>query len=108
MQVDEIEALQSDLSLGTRWLTQMGEAARRCGLTIQYCMSQPRHLLTAINIPAVTQVLGISILTHTLCHSVGVAVILHMVRSRNISFHSILIVPNNTELDRFINKGKVR
>lgn len=54
--MEHIDALQSDLSLGTRWLSQMGEAAHRYGLTIQYCMSLPRHVLSAVHIPAVTQV----------------------------------------------------
>jgi len=56
LKVEQIGALHSDLRLGHRWLTQMGEAAHRCGVTIQYCMSQPRHLLTALLIPSVTQV----------------------------------------------------
>jgi len=54
--VNHIGALHSDLTLGTRWLTQMASAARRCGMTIQYCMSQPRHVLTALLLPSVTQV----------------------------------------------------
>ena len=56
LKVEQIGALHSDLRLGHRWLMQMGEAAHRCGVTIQYCMSQPRHLLTALLIPSVTQV----------------------------------------------------
>jgi len=56
LQVKLIGALQSDLHLGTRWLTQMGDAARRHGLTIQYCMALPRQVLSAVHIPAVTQV----------------------------------------------------
>jgi len=54
--VEHIDALQSDLSLGTRWLVQMGEAARRYDITIQYCMSLPRQVLTALLVPSVTQV----------------------------------------------------
>ena len=54
--MEHIGVLQSDLGLGTRWLTQMGDAARRYGLTIQYCMALPRHVLSAVLIPAVTQV----------------------------------------------------
>jgi len=54
--VEQIEPVQSDLSLGSRWLSQMGEAARRYALTIQYCMALPRHILTAVLIPPVTQV----------------------------------------------------
>ena len=38
------------------WLMQMGEAARKNGLTIQYCMSYPRHILQSLEIPVVTHV----------------------------------------------------
>lgn len=33
----------------------MGQAAQRYGLTIQYCMPYPRHLLQSLEVPAVTQ-----------------------------------------------------
>jgi len=59
--VNHIGALHSDLTLGTRWLTQMATAARRCGMTIQYCMSQPRHVLTALLLPSVTQVSDVTV-----------------------------------------------
>jgi hypothetical protein len=32
----------------------MGEAAAKVGINIQYCMSLPRHILTALEIPRVT------------------------------------------------------
>lgn len=35
---------------------QMGEAASRFGLRIQYCMALPRHVLQSVEIPSVTQV----------------------------------------------------
>ena len=34
---------------------QMGEGARKAGLTIQYCMPYARHLLQSVEIPVVTQ-----------------------------------------------------
>ena len=34
---------------------QMGEGARKNGLTIQYCMPYMRHLLQSVEIPVVTQ-----------------------------------------------------
>ncbi|KAK3085506.1 hypothetical protein FSP39_004325 [Pinctada imbricata] len=55
VQVLHLSALQEDISLGTRWLTQMGTAAEQLGLTIQYCMSLPRHALQSLTIPTVTQ-----------------------------------------------------
>ena len=33
---------------------QMGQAAEHQGQTIQYCMSHPRHIMQALEVPAVT------------------------------------------------------
>ena len=57
-QMDSIEQLQTDLFLGEKWLKQMGEAASRYGLNLQYCMALPRQILGGLEIPAVTQVLN--------------------------------------------------
>jgi hypothetical protein len=46
--------LCSDIHLGHQWLTSMGEAAEKVGMNLQYCMSLPRHILTALEIPRVT------------------------------------------------------
>jgi hypothetical protein len=46
--------IRTDIHLGHQWLTSMGEAADRLGINIQYCMSLPRHILTALEIPRVT------------------------------------------------------
>jgi hypothetical protein len=43
--VSNARALRTDVSLGSRWLRQMAEAAGRAGLTIQYCMPLVRHLV---------------------------------------------------------------
>ena len=51
----KLKELQIDLNLGQTWLGQMGEAAKEEGLTIQYCMAWPRHVLQAVMIPVVTQ-----------------------------------------------------
>eukprot|EP00546_Thalassionema_frauenfeldii_P012530 CAMPEP_0178927276 /NCGR_PEP_ID=MMETSP0786-20121207/19084_1 /TAXON_ID=186022 /ORGANISM="Thalassionema frauenfeldii, Strain CCMP 1798" /LENGTH=717 /DNA_ID=CAMNT_0020602663 /DNA_START=1642 /DNA_END=3795 /DNA_ORIENTATION=+ len=37
------------------WLLQMGSAAKRNDITIQYCMSWPRHMLQSLEIDSVTQ-----------------------------------------------------
>ncbi|XP_046547852.1 uncharacterized protein LOC124257767 isoform X1 [Haliotis rubra] len=50
-----INKLLTDIDLGRQWLTQMGNGAAKNGLTIQYCMSFPRHLLQSLEIPVVTQ-----------------------------------------------------
>ncbi|CAL1533037.1 unnamed protein product [Lymnaea stagnalis] len=47
--------LKTDLGLGRQWLTQMGKAAEKYGMKIQYCMSLPRHALQSLELPAVTQ-----------------------------------------------------
>ncbi|XP_067661068.1 uncharacterized protein [Haliotis asinina] len=55
---DEFEGIQkllTDIDLGRQWLTQMGNGAAKNGLTIQYCMSYPRHMLQSLEIPVVTQ-----------------------------------------------------
>lgn len=47
--------LLTNLSLGRRWLMDMGRAAENNGMTIQYCMSLSRHILQSLEINAVTQ-----------------------------------------------------
>ena len=51
-----LNELTADLNLGQMWLLQMGEAAEELGLTIQYCMPWPRHILQSVMIPTVTQI----------------------------------------------------
>ncbi|CAI8031075.1 hypothetical protein GBAR_LOCUS17620 [Geodia barretti] len=53
--VTRLQALRNTVGLGRMWLKQMGAAATRYGLTIQYCMPWPRHLLQSVEISAVTQ-----------------------------------------------------
>lgn len=48
--------LMTDITLGRRWLTQMGNAARKNNLTLQYCMSLSRHVLQSLEIDVVTQI----------------------------------------------------
>ncbi|RUS92230.1 hypothetical protein EGW08_000083, partial [Elysia chlorotica] len=50
------ELLNTNLTAGQRWLTQMGNAALNHRLKIQYCMALQRHGLQSLEIPAVTQV----------------------------------------------------
>jgi hypothetical protein len=52
---DKLQALHENVTLGRTWLLQMGFAAERYGLTIQYCMPYTRHLLQSLEIPSVTQ-----------------------------------------------------
>ncbi len=51
-----INGLLRDVFHGREWLMLMGRAAAKAGITIQYCMSWPRHAMQALEIPAVTQV----------------------------------------------------
>lgn len=53
----EIKPVYSELMFGRQWLMQMGEAAERQGLPLQYCMALPRNVMASLEIPAVTQVL---------------------------------------------------
>ncbi|KAK7098686.1 uncharacterized protein [Littorina saxatilis] len=50
-----MNATQSTVDVAKTWLMQMGQAARATGLTIQYCMSNPRHAMQSLEIPVVTQ-----------------------------------------------------
>jgi hypothetical protein len=54
-QTEDFEPLYTDIHLGHQWLTSMGDAAEKLNITIQYCMSLPRHILAALEIPRVTQ-----------------------------------------------------
>ncbi|KAK3784670.1 hypothetical protein RRG08_017133 [Elysia crispata] len=54
-QPDWSRALLCDLFLGRRWLMQMGGAAEKFGISIQYCTSYNRHILQSVVIPSVTQ-----------------------------------------------------
>ncbi|CAG5115344.1 unnamed protein product, partial [Candidula unifasciata] len=54
-ETDKNAVLHSDLFVGRRWLSQMGKAAENYGITIQYCLSYPRHILQSLEIPSVTQ-----------------------------------------------------
>lgn len=55
-QIEKFGLLHKDVTLGRRWLHQMGEAANRFGMQLQYCMALPRHLLASLEVPAVSQV----------------------------------------------------
>ena len=57
-----MEETVSDIYIGRDWLRQMGNGARKNGMTIQYCMSQARHMLQSLEIPVVTQASLMSIL----------------------------------------------
>jgi hypothetical protein len=45
---------RTNINLGEQWLKSMGAAADQVGINIQYCMSLPRHILQAVEIPRVT------------------------------------------------------
>ena len=54
-EIYNFKPLYTDIHLGHQWLTSMGQAANTVGMNLQYCMSLPRHLLTALEVPRVTQ-----------------------------------------------------
>lgn len=53
-QTEQFSPVHTDLHLGHQWLKSMGEAADKLNINLQYCMSLPRHILTALQIPRVT------------------------------------------------------
>ncbi|XP_055954459.1 uncharacterized protein LOC126814885 [Patella vulgata] len=50
-----MKALTTDINNAKVWLTLMGKSARKNGITIQYCMSNCRHAMQSLELPAVTQ-----------------------------------------------------
>jgi hypothetical protein len=55
VQTQSMNLTLQNVEAARTWLVQMGNAARRNGLPIQYCMSWPRHILQSLEIDAVTQ-----------------------------------------------------
>jgi hypothetical protein len=53
-QTENLAPTHTDIHLGHQWLMSMGEAAEKLNINLQYCMSLPRHILTALQIPRVT------------------------------------------------------
>jgi hypothetical protein len=51
-----LNATRESATLTELWLTQMATAAEKLGVAVQYCMSLPRFVLMAAQLPAVTQV----------------------------------------------------
>jgi hypothetical protein len=51
---DNVRHLNFNASAARTWLLQMGTAAERNHVTIQYCMSHCRHIMQSVEIPAVT------------------------------------------------------
>jgi hypothetical protein len=45
---------RTNIDIGEQWLKSMGAAADQVDINIQYCMSLPRHILQALEIPRVT------------------------------------------------------
>ena len=62
-----MNATLSTVDVAKTWLLQMGQAARANGLTIQYCMSNPRHAMQSLEIPVVTQVVISTATPHPPC-----------------------------------------
>ena len=56
VEYEGLKELRNKLFLGRTWLREMGEAAQELGLTIQYCMPWPQHIMQSLEMPAVTQV----------------------------------------------------
>ena len=55
-QFSEMDITMENVTVGRQWLMQMGSAATKNDLPIQYCMPMARHLLQSVEIDSVTQV----------------------------------------------------
>lgn len=51
-----VDALLTDATLGRQWLLQMDAGAAAAGVTIQLCMAFPRHALQTLEMPTATQI----------------------------------------------------
>ena len=51
----EMRAPLESATLAREWLMQMGTAAARHAITVQYCMAWPRHIMQSVELQAVTQ-----------------------------------------------------
>ena len=52
---NDLQCVQESASLARQWMMQIGEACQVHGLTIQLCMSYPRHILQSLELSSVTQ-----------------------------------------------------
>eukprot|EP00937_MAST-01D_sp_MAST-1D-sp2_P006546 g6546.t1 len=53
-ELEGVTRATTDVALARTWLLQMGAGAEKNGLTVQYCMAYPRHVLQSVEIPAVS------------------------------------------------------
>jgi hypothetical protein len=50
-----LNATLASATLSTEWLHQMGNAATKAGVTVQYCMAYGRHTVASAEIDSVNQ-----------------------------------------------------
>lgn len=57
MEFAGLPSFLSSIGLGSYWLEGMADAAKLLNMPIQYCMSNTRHALKAVELDIVTQVI---------------------------------------------------
>ena len=55
-ETEGVSALLTNITLGRMWLLQMGAGAASAGVSMQLCMSYPRHALQSVEMPTATQI----------------------------------------------------
>jgi hypothetical protein len=55
-ELEGVTALLTNATLARTWLLQIGAGAEAAGVTVQLCMSYPRHALQSIEMPTATQI----------------------------------------------------
>jgi hypothetical protein len=55
-ELEGVEALLTNVTLGRQWLVQMGAGAQVAGVSVQLCMAYPRHALQTLEMPTATQI----------------------------------------------------
>jgi len=51
-----LDVTLQNATLSMQWLHQMGVAATKAGINIQYCMAYPRFAIASTSVPAVDQI----------------------------------------------------
>ena len=52
--MDHLDILQTDVSIGDRWMHNLGRGAQINDLTIETCTTYPRHNLASLQMDTVT------------------------------------------------------
>lgn len=55
-ELEGVSVLLTNITLARQWLVEMGAGAEAAGVSVQLCMSYPRHALQSVEMPTATQI----------------------------------------------------